>query len=157
MARRDESMPSPFDPRSTGAKLLRDRFIEASEEALSGLDCEAPQRKAYLEGLAICRALESLEDIEIVLAMRSGECKRLNSCASEEDRLRYCWTTEAIGWVAAYLDHGVVFSDRIVSRFRRRAWRHRFGSAPRWQVVKLAGIGLAVAASMAAAMLASVL
>jgi hypothetical protein len=148
-------MPSLFDPRSAGVKLLRDRFIAASEEALSGLDCEAPQREAYLEGLAICRALESLEDIEIVLAMRSGECKRLNSGAREEDRLRYCWTTEAIGWVAAYLDHGVVFSDRIVSRLRGRVWSRRFGAAPRWRLAKLASIGLALAAGMAAAMLAS--
>jgi hypothetical protein len=81
---------------------MRDRFIEVSAEALTALDYEAPRRDAYLEGFAICRALDTLEDLEIVLAIRWGECKRARSRAGDRD-LRYFWTTEAIGWVAAYL------------------------------------------------------
>jgi hypothetical protein len=54
------------------AQQMRDRFIEVSAEALAALDYEAARRDAYLEGFAICRALETLEDLEIVLAMRWG-------------------------------------------------------------------------------------
>lgn len=81
---------------------MRDRFIEVSAEALAALDYEPPRRDAYLEGFAICHALDTLEDLEVVLAMRWGECKRARSRAGDV-YLRYFWTTEAIGWVAAYL------------------------------------------------------
>lgn len=83
-------------------RLMRDRFIEVSVETISHLNYEAPRREAYLEGFEICRALVTLEDMEIVLAMRWSGCKRGRSRPADCD-LRYFWTTEAIGWVAAYL------------------------------------------------------
>jgi hypothetical protein len=82
---------------------MRDRFIELSVAAISDLNYEAPRRDAYLQGLAICRGLDTLDDLEIVLAMRRGECKRLRRRTGRDDHLRYLWTTEAIGWVTTYL------------------------------------------------------
>jgi hypothetical protein len=82
---------------------MRDQFIELCVAAISDLNYEEPRRDAYLQGLAICRGLDTLDDLEIVLAMRRGECKRLRSRRDRDDYLRYLWTTEAIGWVAGYL------------------------------------------------------
>jgi hypothetical protein len=88
---------------SNDTRRMRDRFIEVCVAAISDLNHEAPRRDAYLQGLAICRGLDTLEDLDIVLEMRRGGCKGLRRRTGRDDYPRYLWTTEAIGWVTGYL------------------------------------------------------
>ena len=103
-------------------RLMRDQLIEAGVEALSDLDCETSRRDAYLEGLTICRSLNSLEDLEIVLSMRRGECRRRRRFRRRDDYKLYFWTTEAIVWVVTCLGettaaphHGRMMPDQGTS------------------------------------------
>jgi hypothetical protein len=137
-------------------RSMRDRFIEVSAEALAALDYEAPRRDAYLEGFAICRALDTLEDLEIVLAIRWGECKRARNRAGD-GYLRYFWTTEAIGWVAAYLGRlGPTALGDASTPPRSSKWFVLAGAAP--EAFKAAALLLAAAiAGIGGGALASIL
>jgi hypothetical protein len=136
-------------------RSMRDRFIEVSAEALTALDYEAARRDAYLEGFAICRALDTLEDLEIVLAIRWGECKRARSRAGD-GYLRYFWTTEAIGWVAAYLGRLGPMAPGDASTLPRPSKWFVLGAAP--EAFKAAALLLAAAmAGIGGGALASIL
>jgi len=131
-------------------RLMRDQLIEAGVEALSDLDCETSRRDAYLEGLTICRSLDSLEDLEIVLSMRRGECRRRRRFRHRDDYKRYFWTTEAIAWVVTCL------GEATASFHDGRMILHPGASIRRMIVSGIRSAAFKAAALLLAAMIAGI-
>ena len=141
------------------ARSMRDLFIDFTAGAISELNHQLPRREAYLEGFAICRALDTLEDLETVLAMRWGQCRRCSGRGGNVD-LQYLWTTEAISWVATYLGwmRSTALEDACISGWPVPEMR-RYAFATRgWKAFKAAAVCVAaIAAGMGGGTLAAVL